>query len=284
MKKVTFLVPTYNTHQYIEERKEMWKTLSSLVELIIVEDKKTEDAKKIAKEIGARYYSKKNGNWGSVVNFAVSKKLIKTEYMTIMDPDDMINIDELVGVIGKDLKTDIIAFNQENLNINSNESYIQKFNNNFFIHHVFVKTEIFNTTPKLPEGISWTDALLMAHLAKNISFQYFNNAPYIYIEGYENQSMNIKIEDLRNKLDKVSEIENSPILKNFKPKGILEKKAYYSARYVSLFLIRSAYDSETNRVKLKDWKALYIDRLKTFKKTPISTKFIWSQMYRFFKR
>ena len=56
----------------------MWKTLSSLVELIIVEDKKTEDAKKIAKEIGARYYSKKNGNWGSVVNFAVSKKLIKT--------------------------------------------------------------------------------------------------------------------------------------------------------------------------------------------------------------
>ena len=284
MKKVTFLVPTYNTHQYIEERKEMWKTISSLVELIIVEDKKTEDAKKIAKEIGARYYSKKNGNWGSVVNFAVSKKLIKTEYITIMDPDDMINIEELVKVIGNDFKADVIAFNQENLNINSNENYIQKFNNNLFIHHVFVKTEIFNTTPKLPEGISWTDALLMAHLSKNVSIQYFNNAPYIYIDGYEGQSMNIKIENLKNKLDKVSEIENSIILKDFKPKGMLEKKAYYSARYVSLFLIRGAYDSETNRAKLKDWKALYIDRLKTFKKTPISTKLIWSQMYRFFKR
>ena len=74
-----------------------------------------------------------------------------------MDPDDMINIEELVKVIGNDFKADVIAFNQENLNINSNESYIQKFNNNLFIHHVFVKTEIFNTTHKTsPEGISWT--------------------------------------------------------------------------------------------------------------------------------
>ena len=62
MKKITFIVPVYNTHKYIFERIEMWSSISSLVSLIIIEDKETTEAKSVAKKIGAEYHSKKNGN------------------------------------------------------------------------------------------------------------------------------------------------------------------------------------------------------------------------------
>ena len=124
----------------------------------------------------------------------------------------------------------------------------------------------------------------MAYISKTTDIKYYKIAPYIYIDGYEKQSMNIKPADFKRKLNKISEIEKSLILNSYKPITRIQKKAFLSAKFVSLFLIRSAYDNEEKREVLKEWDDIYKKRIKSMTRVPFSVKLIWSKLYRFFVR
>ncbi len=99
-KKLTIIIPTYNVEQYIE------KALNSIynqqninleqdVQVLIVDDGSTDQTATIIKKWlllknnpSFQYIKKTNSNWGSVINYVKNNKLIKGEYVSILDADD----------------------------------------------------------------------------------------------------------------------------------------------------------------------------------------------------
>lgn len=95
------ITPAYNSEAYISKCIESVCCMDydlSKVEHIIVDDGSTDNTSVIIKKYQAKfphikYYKKKNGNWGSVINYVKKNKLVKNDYIIIIDSDDFFNKD-----------------------------------------------------------------------------------------------------------------------------------------------------------------------------------------------
>lgn len=115
--KLSFIVPIYNTEQYID------KCLTSLVvqsgisyEIIIVNDGSTDNSEKICKKYvssykNIHYFKTKNNGLSAARNYGINKASGK--YIWFVDSDDFIAQNSL-KTISKNLKHDIVTINYYN--------------------------------------------------------------------------------------------------------------------------------------------------------------------------
>ena len=94
----SIITPAYNSSGYIK------KAIDSIVncnydksklEYIIIDDGSTDNTFEVVKPYlekyqWIKYIKKTNGNWGSVINYAISNKLVHNDYVLICDSDDVI--------------------------------------------------------------------------------------------------------------------------------------------------------------------------------------------------
>lgn len=279
MKTLSLLMPTYNATEHLERNFEMWKQLSQVVELIFVEDTKEEKSREIIKKIGGRYYSKSNGNWGSVVNFAKKNRLIETEYMAVIDPDDCINIEELNKLLPLLKGADIYVANQLTTHFIDKWTIIRKSkHNNIFIHYSWFKSNVFYQIDDLPEGVSYTDTLIMQNLlGYSKSIEFVDLIPYIYYVGFPNQSMAIKWEALKKNSEKLKSFSDfSNKVKKSKILWKYQKKSRVSSKYVFHFMLINCYKNETKENRKEIIKAAKYIR---WFKRPIETWMIWLRIH-----
>lgn len=122
MPRYSFIVPVYNTEQYLK------KCLDSLVkqtvkdyEIIIVNDGSKDNSQSIIDEYSKKYdrikaYKKSNGGLSDARNYGVQKAT--GEYLIFIDSDDYVDanmLKELNTVIDNNKKVDIIKFNYANV-------------------------------------------------------------------------------------------------------------------------------------------------------------------------
>lgn len=97
MKTFTIITPVYNGQDYIANCIEAIANADydlSKIEHIVVDDGSTDNTKQICEQLSQKYshvrfYSKNNGNWGSVINYVKHNKLAHGEYIVICDADDI---------------------------------------------------------------------------------------------------------------------------------------------------------------------------------------------------
>ena len=101
----TIIIPAYNATKFI---KHPLDSLSSQTidknefEVLIIDDGST-DIKELTKIVSLykkriknlKLISKKNGNWGSVINYVKKNKLCQGKYITILDSDDWFEVNML---------------------------------------------------------------------------------------------------------------------------------------------------------------------------------------------
>lgn len=197
MNKMTFIVPTFRAEKWIEKHKTFWKEVSKMVEVIVVEDSEEKLAKPICDELGIKYFSKPNGNWGSVINFAKQNKIIKTKYFAIVDADDVIELNELQKLLNSLDNKDFYITNVFKHSLKSNErKLINK--SNFgkdrtvpFVHSIWIKTDMLYELPDLPNNTFYSDDLFVTFLQskKDVSFEYVNCTPYVHYIDLPGQSI-----------------------------------------------------------------------------------------------
>ncbi len=119
MKKISVIVPCYNATSYMHKCFESLinQTMFNDLDIIVVDDKSTDDTKKEIEKYIKKYpenirglFLKKNGGLGNVRNVALEE--VKTDYVYYIDSDDYIEpdtLEECYKKITKD-KSDIVEF------------------------------------------------------------------------------------------------------------------------------------------------------------------------------
>lgn len=98
MIKYSIITPVYNGEKYIATCIEKIASANydkAYIEHIIVDDGSTDNTRSICETYAQKYshikfYSKQNGNWGSVINYVKNNKLATGDYIAICDADDVI--------------------------------------------------------------------------------------------------------------------------------------------------------------------------------------------------
>ena len=112
--KISIIVPIYNVEKYLE------KCFNSLIsqsykniEILAINDGSTDNSQKIIDEYvkhdnRIKAIIKENGGYGSVLEMAI--KLIDSEYFTICDPDDYLEVNaiETLYKVANKTKADLI--------------------------------------------------------------------------------------------------------------------------------------------------------------------------------
>ncbi|WP_161565545.1 glycosyltransferase family 2 protein [Mycoplasma sp. ATU-Cv-703] len=196
----TVIVPAYNAVPFIS------KTLRSLeqqtyqnFEVLIIDDGSTDGLKTavepfLDKHANWRYFRKPNGNWGSVINYVLQKKLVKNQYVTILDSDDwfvpraleLVNqqlvrdptIDVLITKLirlmnGKQRALPVILFKSKYISAAQARSPLST------PHGKFYRRELFYQLPKLREKVSYQDTILFNYLISKAKRIYYLGEPLV---------------------------------------------------------------------------------------------------------
>jgi glycosyltransferase involved in cell wall biosynthesis len=105
MKKISFVVPCYNSEDYMERCIDSLLVLGEDVEIIIVNDGSKDNTGKIADKYQKKYPTivkaihKENGGHGSGVNAGI--KNAKGKYFKVVDSDDWLDKDSLIKLLDK---------------------------------------------------------------------------------------------------------------------------------------------------------------------------------------
>lgn len=184
MKKLTIIIPCYNMEKYI--KKALYSIVlqnkeESFYDVYIIDDGSQDKSCDIVNQFIIEtqlknFYliQKKNGNWGSVINYAKENGLIKSEYVTILDADDFYS-QNCFNLIEKHMekKYDLIFSGFWEIKAKkTTKGYLIPFKGNRKIDKKymrfpsliplckFFKTEIFNKVEKLKEDASYQDIIL----------------------------------------------------------------------------------------------------------------------------
>ena len=169
MPKVSVVVPTYNSAQYISE------TINSIIaqtyhniEIIIVDDGSTDNTKKIIEELpcDVRYFHQPNDGPASARNRGV--KDVSGEYIAFLDVDDLWpenNLNLLLNAIEKNMDSDVVrGYAQLIRNTETGEvEFIGNPNNSFsdyigagiYRREAFEKVGLYDPTMKFGEDTDW---------------------------------------------------------------------------------------------------------------------------------
>ncbi len=198
---ITFsiITPAYNSAKYIQKCIDSVCNVDynlSRVEHIIIDDGSTDNTQDIVKRNmrkfpHIKYYYKKNGNWGSVINYAKHNKLAKNKYVLILDSDDRITPQAFKLVNKKSKNCDIFYgsfimtdFKKKNFPV---QPYYYVFRRSVnltrktkIIHsplsipcNTYFKTNLFYKCEDLKEKVSYQDGIFYAnlsHLAKTARY------------------------------------------------------------------------------------------------------------------
>lgn len=281
MKKLTFLVPAYNALFWLEKNEKFWKSLSEFAEIVLVEDSCEEQMKGFCSKLNIRYFSKRNGNWGSVINFAIEQKLINTEWIAILDADDTVKIGELKKLLKHLENTDVVFTKSDFIDYKTKK--VIKRTSEKWIHSTWMKTSFFYSIPNLPEDVFFMDQFVMAYVLNSKNQKSVNDLqPYNYFVNIPGQSVDVSTFDIL-----ISKMQSYLVMQNEFPKWIETNEIYVSKKevtansFVIAGKIRYIYDNTSSRSELRKLRNLYSDLYKG-KSVPFRKKIFWSMLYRFF--
>lgn len=198
MKTFSIITPVYNGEKYISNCIKAIANADynlSKIEHIIVDDGSTDKTKSICQRYAKKFkhikfYSKANGNWGSVINYVRKNKIAHGDYIAVCDADDIILPKAFKIVDEKNNNADLFEtgfyrWNGKKRKIKINPYYFL-FKRNFvkkskWNRHnalivpqsTWIKNKIFYKTKPLREKIPYQDTVLFTNCfleAKTISF------------------------------------------------------------------------------------------------------------------
>lgn len=199
MIKLTIIIPVYNVEKYVIKTLESIKNQNidfNQLQVLIIDDGSIDNSPWLIKQWiegnsnknTFQYIYKSNWNWGSVINYAKDKNLIKGKYISILDADDFYHpqcFEEIFSKIENDYDVIITNFFRINENkkirktkvLYSSKSKVMKNKKCFSPWSIpickFFKTELFLSIPNLDEGISYQDQILFHSLVLKAKKIYF---------------------------------------------------------------------------------------------------------------
>lgn len=215
MKTFSIITPVYNGEKYIETcLKAVINSNYNLdfVEHIVVDDGSTDNTKQICENYVLKYkhikfYSKPNGNWGSVINYVKNNHLVKNDYIVVCDADDVILPDAFKIVDEKNNDADLcsgsfylwdggkkkkrvhtyyFAFKRHMIK----KSEMQYYSPLLLPHCSYLKNEIFYKLANLKEGVSYQDNILyLDAFRKSKTITYIPNFVSLYWQKREGNTM-----------------------------------------------------------------------------------------------
>lgn len=223
MKKISFVVPCYNSESYMERCIDSLLVGGEDVEIIIVNDGSKDSTGKIADKYAKKYSSivkvihKENGGHGSGVN--VGLKEASGKYFKVVDSDDWLDRDSLLSLLNKikemeDAKkeADLIVCNYIYDHLYENKQKCMSFKNVFpvnqistwnemkhfrasqylIMHALIYKTKTLKKSKlKLPEHTFYVDNIVAYQPLPFVeSICYLDLDLYHYFIGREDQSVN----------------------------------------------------------------------------------------------
>lgn len=153
MKKLTVLMPAYNVESYIAESIEsvLMQKVNFEYELLIIDDKSTDDTLKIALEYKQKYQDiitvlKNDKNLRALATSTKGYEIIKTDYFCVLDPDDYYVADDFLqkalDFLDSNLDYTIYTANSDTLDINTQERH--KFIHSDYDNKTFTMDDLLN--------------------------------------------------------------------------------------------------------------------------------------------
>lgn len=193
-KNLGIIIPAFRAAKFLELHRSEWKEITNILgeeNIYFIEDSFEENMKAFATEMNWKYYSKQNGNWGSVINF--SKKLdFDQKYLAIVDADDILDCSELKLLLNEmdECDDDVIWANHRTKRFDTNEMVDDQ--TDFWIHTVYFKPSIFKKIQELPEKVYFMDIYFLLSLENEMkSVKKSNTFPYIYYVNIDGQSVSV---------------------------------------------------------------------------------------------
>ncbi len=223
IKKISFVVPCYNSEAYMERCIDSLLIGKEDVEIIIVNDGSQDNTKKIASRYQKKYptivkvINKENGGHGSGVNVGLQNATGK--YFKVVDSDDWLDAKAYKSLLKKiddlDNDIDLIICNYIYDHINDKVKKVMSFANVFkpdvvctwddlghfklsqylIMHSLIYKTEVLRKCNlKLPTHTFYVDNIVAYKPLPYVEkFVYLNLDLYHYFIGREDQSVNEKV-------------------------------------------------------------------------------------------
>lgn len=213
MKKISIIVPVYNTEKFLQKCLDSLinQTIINLLKIIIVNDGTKDNSEKIILKFLEKYpqhieyYKKENGGLSSARNYGI--KLCNTEYIGFVDSDDYIdermfekmynNIKEKqcdivsCGLIKIDKNNAIFGYEQteETIYLDNNKAIEYFMNDNIkgYAWNKLYKTSLFkNNNIFYPEGRLYEDIITTYKLIKASKSIYLSSEPLYYYVMHKN--------------------------------------------------------------------------------------------------
>ncbi len=226
MKLITFVVPCYNSQDYMHRCIESLLKAGQETQIVVVNDGSTDDTGKIANTYEMNYpdivkvIHKKNGGHGSGVNAGL--KIAEGKYFKVVDSDDWLDESALKHVMGKlhfwenhKDEIDLVVCNYIYDHLNEGKKRVMNYQNVFpenevigwkqmgrfrpsqylIMHSLLFRTEVLRkSNVVLPEHTFYVDNIFANQPLSFVkSIVYLNENLYHYFLGREDQSVNEKV-------------------------------------------------------------------------------------------
>ncbi len=287
MKTLSIIIPCYNAADTISRTIESFDldNTQNDIEVLIVDDGSSDNSKKVIEKYikkypkAIKYYKKKNGNYGSVVNFI--KPRIKTKFVKTCDADDTYVKENMVRFI-ESLKSlndsaDVVFTNFNFVNTGTNKKNKNSLTNQFkwvqattifpinnisksivgypTIHSMCFRTEIFKVIPDSPENIFYTDSFTIYQCLKRaFKIAYI---PHLYVYNYyvSNEEQSINITNISNRKDQILTVL-SAILEDSDLTGLTKRHKSWLISIIQMIIkfafLSISFNKEPDEVKVKE--------------------------------
>ncbi len=300
MKLISFVIPCYNSQDYMKKAIDSILTAKDDVEIIIVNDGSKDGTINIARDYEEKYKNiikvidKENGGHGSGVNAGL--KSAKGKYFKVVDSDDWVDEKALKDIIKTLKKIDVDMFianyvyEKENdikeMNylgiLPENKIFGWKDINKFpvskylLMHSVIYKTKLLQDIKlELPEHTFYVDNIFVYYPLPYVKTMYYLNVPfYRYFIGREDQSVNEKV--MIKRIDQQLKV-NKLMIDFFNPLEIEEENLKrYLMHYLDIMMTVSTIllkieNTKEAKNKIKDlWDYLKVNNPKIVKKLKLA--------------
>lgn len=226
MKYISFVIPCYNSAEYMDHAIESILKGGEDVEIIVVNDGSTDGTKKIAKKYAEAYPSivkainKENGGHGDAVNSGLNSATGK--YFKVVDSDDWVNedalhklLDEVKSFVDTETEVDMIISNYVYEKVGVEHKKIVHYRNvlpqneifrwndigrfrldqYILMHSVLYRTELLKLCQLvLPKHTFYVDNIYVYYPLPHVRTMYYLDVDfYRYYIGREDQSVNEKV-------------------------------------------------------------------------------------------
>ena len=197
---VSFVVPCYNSADYMSRCIEALLTASQPCEILVINDGSSDNTSAIAHEFAARdsrviAIDQENANWGGVVNHGIA--LAKGTYFKIVDSDDFLDTEALYDRV-TDKSQHTIQYRKllpSGRVFKWSEMGHPGIDQFIMVHASWYRTQVLRDSGvKLPTGVSYMDSLFVLHPMPWVEKLYYLDVDtYHYIIGREGQSVEVEV-------------------------------------------------------------------------------------------